>query len=101
MRTGAPLTSGDRWRILGLGLVGYYLSSFLDFLGLQYISVGLERLILFLTPTFVLLISSTFLKQHISRKQWMALLTSYCGIVLVFVHDLHGRPAMWCWARRW
>jgi drug/metabolite transporter (DMT)-like permease len=90
MRTGAPLTGGDRWRILGLGLVGYYLSSFLDFLGLQYISVGLERLILFLTPTFVLLISSTFLKQHISHKQWMALLISYCGIVLVFVHDLQG-----------
>src|SRR5450830_1068014 len=61
MRSGAPLTGADRWRILGLGLVGYYLSSFLDFLGLQYISVGLERLILFLTPTFVLLISSTFL----------------------------------------
>jgi len=90
MRTGAPLSSGDRWRIVGLGLVGYYLSSFLDFLGLQYISVGLERLILFLTPTFVLLISSTILKQHINRKQWMALLTSYLGIVLVFVHDLQG-----------
>jgi drug/metabolite transporter (DMT)-like permease len=90
MRTEAPLTAGDRWRLIGLGLVGYYLSSFLDFLGLQYISVGLERLILFLTPTFVLLISSTVLKQHISRKQWLALLTSYCGIVFVFLHDLNG-----------
>ncbi len=88
MRTEAPLSNGDRWRLVGLGLVGYYLSSFLDFLGLQYITVGLERLILFLTPTFVLLISSTLLKQHISRRQWLALLTSYCGIVLVFVHDL-------------
>lgn len=88
MRTEAPLSTADRWRLLGLGLVGYYLSSFLDFLGLQYISVGLERLILFLTPTFVLLISSTMLKQHISRKQWLALLTSYCGIVFVFLHDL-------------
>jgi drug/metabolite transporter (DMT)-like permease len=54
MRTEAPLSRADRWRVLGLRLVGYYLSSFLDFLGLQYISVGLERLILFLTPTFVL-----------------------------------------------
>jgi drug/metabolite transporter (DMT)-like permease len=90
MRTEAPLSSSDRWRLVGLGLVGYYLSSFLDFLGLQYISVGLERLILFLTPTFVLLISSTLLKQHISRKQWLALLTSYCGIVFVFLHDLQG-----------
>jgi drug/metabolite transporter (DMT)-like permease len=53
------LSGRDRWRLVGLGLVGYYLSSYLDFLGLQYISVGLERLILFLTPTFVLLITST------------------------------------------
>jgi len=90
MRSEPPLTKADRWRLIGLGLVGYYLSSFLDFLGLQYISVGLERLILFLTPTFVLLISSTMLKQHISRRQWAALLLSYAGIVLVFVHDLQG-----------
>ncbi|WP_395402174.1 DMT family transporter [Pseudoduganella sp. UC29_106] len=90
MRTEAPLSKADAWRLVGLGLIGYYLSSFLDFLGLQYISVGLERLILFLTPTFVLLISSTWLKQHISRKQWLALMLSYGGIVLVFVHDLQG-----------
>ena len=50
MRTQPPLSARDRWRLVGLGLIGYYLSSFLDFLGLQYISVGLERLILFLTP---------------------------------------------------
>lgn len=90
MRTAPPLAPADRWRLVGLGLIGYYLSSFLDFLGLQYISVGLERLILFLTPTFVLLISTLFLRQHISRRQWLALFTSYAGIVLVFVHDLRG-----------
>lgn len=90
MRTEAPLAGADRWRLLGLGLVGYYLSSFLDFLGLQYISVGLERLILFLTPTFVLLITTIFLKHHIGRRQWLALAASYCGIVLVFVHDLQS-----------
>ena len=90
MRTAPPLSNADRWRLIGLGLIGYYLSSFLDFLGLQYISVGLERLILFLTPTFVLLISTFFLKQHINRKQWLALLISYVGIVLVFLHDLKG-----------
>jgi drug/metabolite transporter (DMT)-like permease len=88
MRTEAPLAVADRWRLVGLGLVGYYLSSFLDFLGLQYISVGLERLILFLTPTFVLLITAVFLKRRISRPEWLALALSYCGIVLVFVHDL-------------
>jgi drug/metabolite transporter (DMT)-like permease len=88
MRTEAPLSVVDRWRMVGLGLIGYYLSSMLDFLGLQYISVGLERLILFLTPTFVLLLTSIFLKRHISRIEWLALVLSYCGIVLVFVHDL-------------
>ncbi|GAB2851559.1 DMT family transporter [Pseudoduganella ginsengisoli] len=93
MRTGAPLSKADRWRIVIMGAVGYYLSSFLDFLGLQYISVGLERLILFLTPTFVLLISTLFLKHHISRKQWLALAISYAGIVLVFLHDLKGGGA--------
>jgi len=90
MRSEPPLSRADRWRIVGLGLIGYYLSSFLDFLGLQYITVGLERLILFLTPTFVLLISSTWLKQHISRRQWAALALSYAGIIFVFVHDLQG-----------
>lgn len=90
MRTEAPLGWRDRWRIVGLGLVGYYLSSYLDFLGLQYISVGLERLILFLTPTFVLAITAVVLKRRITRVEWGALALSYCGIVLVFVHDLAG-----------
>lgn len=90
MRVGPPLSKQDRWRLVGLGLVGYYLSSFLDFLGLQYISVGLERLILFLTPTFVLLVTALIFKRRIGRAQWAALALSYCGIVLVFVHDLAG-----------
>lgn len=90
MRTEAPLASADRWRLLALGLLGYYLSSYLDFLGLQYISVGLERLILFLTPTFVLLINSLFFKRRIARAEWIALAVSYAGIVLVFMHDLSG-----------
>ncbi len=93
MRTQPALSSADRWRILGLGLVGYYLSSTLDFLGLQYISVGLERLILFLTPTFVLLFTSLILKRHIAGREWLALATSYCGIVLVFAHDLNSGMA--------
>jgi len=90
MRTGPALSPADRWRLVGLGLIGYYLSSYLDFLGLQYISVGLERLILFMTPTFVLFITALFLKRRIARTQWAALALSYCGIVLVFVHDLAG-----------
>ncbi len=90
MRTQPALLVKDRWRLVFLGLIGYYVSSMFDFLGLQYISVGLERLILFLTPTFVLLFTSFFLKRHISRTEWLALAVSYCGIVLVFWHDLHS-----------
>jgi drug/metabolite transporter (DMT)-like permease len=90
MRIGSPLPTADRWRLIGLGLVGYYLSSYFDFLGLQYISVGLERLILFLTPTFVLMITALFFKRPISRLEWMALGLSYAGIIFVFLHDLHG-----------
>lgn len=86
-RVSAPLSGPDRIRIVLLGLIGYYVSSFLDFLGLQYISAGLERLILFLTPSFVLVISIVLLKKKISRIEWMALATSYLGTILVFIHD--------------
>ncbi|MEN9866235.1 MAG: hypothetical protein RL748_1825, partial [Pseudomonadota bacterium] len=88
MQRGPSLSTLDRWRMVGLGLVGYYLSSFLDFLGLQFITAGLERLILFLTPSFVLLISSRILHKNITLRDWSALLMSYAGIVLVFLHDL-------------
>lgn len=87
-RTEAPLLTSDRWRIVALGLLGYYLSSFLDFLGLQYISAGLERLILFLTPSFVLLMSVAFYRKKIRLVEWGALIVSYAGTVLVFLHDV-------------
>lgn len=88
MRSQKPLDRGDTWRIVFLGLIGYYISSFLDFLGLQYITAGLERLILFLTPSFVLLISVFFLNKRIGMREWLALLISYGGTVLVFLHDV-------------
>ena len=87
-RTAAPLSGAERVRIVLLGLIGYYAASFLDFLGLQYVSAGLERLILFLTPSFVLLLSIVFLKKGISRLEWTALGLSYVGTVLVFLHDV-------------
>jgi drug/metabolite transporter (DMT)-like permease len=86
-RKSTPLSAGDRGRVLILGVLGYYLSSFLDFIGLQYISAGLERLIMFLTPSFVLLMSVFFLKRKIGMLEWIALGTSYLGTVLVFIHD--------------
>lgn len=84
----APLGKADKWRIVGLGLVGYYLSSFLDFVGLQTITAGLERLILFLTPTMVLAVSAFWLRRRISQREWIAVAVAYAGIVLVFSHDL-------------
>ncbi|WP_322994647.1 DMT family transporter [Castellaniella sp.] len=84
----ARLGAGDALRIAVLGFIGYYLSSFLDFLGLQYITAGLERLILFLAPTFVLLISAWFLKKPISSRQWRAMALAYGGVALVFWDDL-------------
>jgi len=83
------LARADYLRIAVLGLVGYYLSSFLDFLGLQYISAGLERLILFLTPSFVMLIAFVFFKRSVGWIEWAALCVSYFGTVLVLMHDLH------------
>jgi drug/metabolite transporter (DMT)-like permease len=82
------LTSRERWQIALLGLLGYYLSSFLDFRGLQYISASLERLILFLNPTLVLLLGVAFLQHRVSRRQWAAMAVSYAGIVLVFWENL-------------
>ncbi len=87
-RNAPPLSHRDKWQIVFLGLIGYYLSSFLDFLGLQYISAGLERLILFLTPSFVLLISVFLMKKKITAIEWAALGTSYLGTVLVFIQDV-------------
>lgn len=87
-RNSPPLGRRDVVSVIGLGLLGYYLSSYLDFLGLQYISAALERLILFLSPSFVLLISATALRRRISAREWTALALAYAGIVLVFAHDL-------------
>lgn len=83
-----PLSWADRGRVVFLGFIGYYLSSFLDFLGLQYITAGLERLILFLTPSFVLLATAFLFRRPIAARQWVSLLLAYAGIVLVFAHDL-------------
>lgn len=83
-----PLSPHDRVLVVGLGLIGYYLSSFLDFLGLQYISAGLERLILFLYPTMTVVLSALVYKRAIGRRVLAALGVCYAGIALVFFHDL-------------
>lgn len=84
----APLEKRDWLAVLALGLVGYYLSSLLDFSGLQYITAGLERLILFLYPTMVVILSAVIFKHAIGRRELIALALSYAGIALAFMHDV-------------
>ena len=84
----APMDKRDRLLVVGLGLVGYYLSSYLDFLGLQYITAGLERLILFLYPTMTVILAALIFKQRITAKVLAAMALSYAGIALVFLHDV-------------
>jgi len=81
------LNKQDWLMIFGLGLVGYYIASFLDFAGLQYISAGLERLIIFLYPTFVVLFTAALQRKAINRHQAVALALSYAGMILVFVDN--------------
>jgi drug/metabolite transporter (DMT)-like permease len=70
--------------LAALGFLGYYLGSFLDLAGLQYISAGFGRLILYLYPTLVLLLSAAFLQQPLRGRQIISLALSYAGIALVF-----------------
>ena len=84
----APLTRRDVWGVLGLGFSGYYLSSYLDFLGLQYISASFERLILYLNPTLVLILGWVLYKRKITYRQGVAMAVSYSGVLLVFGHEI-------------
>jgi drug/metabolite transporter (DMT)-like permease len=91
----APFTRRDWLAIVGLGFCGYYLASLLDFMGLMYVTASLERLILYLNPTLVLLLSIFLLGKRVARAQWVAMGVSYAGVLLVFGHELsfQGRAA--------
>jgi drug/metabolite transporter (DMT)-like permease len=71
-----------------LGFLGYYLSSMLDFMGLQHITASLERLMLYMTPAMVLLLSRWFYGKRASARQWQAIALGYAGMLLVFGHEL-------------
>ncbi|HUJ87406.1 MAG TPA: DMT family transporter [Burkholderiales bacterium] len=91
LRARAPKLAPRDWAgIAGLGFIGYYMASFLDFLGLQWVGAGLGRLILFIYPTLVLLLSLAFLKKRPSRRQLAALALSYVGIALVVSNRFGG-----------
>jgi drug/metabolite transporter (DMT)-like permease len=93
----AALTRKDWLGVPWLGFTGYYLASFLDFAGLAFISASLERLILYLNPTLVLLLGLVMYKRRVSAPQIIGMAISYCGVVLVFGHEitLQGADAAW------
>jgi drug/metabolite transporter (DMT)-like permease len=82
------MTKRQWWLTFVIGIAGYYLSSLFDFIGLQYISAGLERLILFLYPTFAVLLNFFLFKQQIQKNQWIALLLTYAGIGLALSGEI-------------
>jgi drug/metabolite transporter (DMT)-like permease len=93
----AALSRKDWLGVLWLGFTGYYLASFLDFAGLAYISASLERLILYLNPTLVLLLGLVLYRRRITAPQMAGMAISYGGVVLVFGHEitLLGPEAVW------
>jgi drug/metabolite transporter (DMT)-like permease len=95
-KTGNVKITRKQWlQLLVLGISGYYLSAYFDFTGLQYISAGLERLILFLYPTFVLIINRIFFRQVITRTQLLALFLTYAGIAIAYYNEMQidtGNP---------
>lgn len=91
---GKPPLSGRDWLgVIGLGVTGYYLSSFLDFVGLQYITASLERLILYLNPTLVLILGWLLYRKAVRPVQMLGMAISYCGIFLVFGHEAQAQGA--------
>ena len=93
----AALTRRDWLGVLWLGITGYYLASFLDFAGLAYISASLERLILYLNPTLVLLLGWLLYQRRTTRQQLLGTAISYGGVLLVFGHEIsaQGSDAVW------
>lgn len=95
-RKGNTVMNAKQWvTVVLLGLFGYYLSSLFDFIGLQYISAGLERLILFLYPTFTVLINVFWFKQPFHKLQKIALLLTYTGITIAYLGEVQvddGNP---------
>ncbi|MBK6998939.1 MAG: DMT family transporter [Rhodoferax sp.] len=92
------LTRRDMLGIFWLGFSGYYLASFLDFLGLQFITAALERLILYLSPTMVLLLGFVIFRRRIGWHQALGMAISYCGVLLAFAHELtgaHNKDVVW------
>jgi len=86
-RENVRFTSRQWVDIAVLGCFGYYVSSLLDFEGLKFVSAGIERLILFVYPTFVLVISVVWMKRKVRPVEWIAVLITYAGLVIAFAGE--------------
>jgi drug/metabolite transporter (DMT)-like permease len=75
-----------------IGILGYYMSSLFDFIGLQYVSASIERIILFIYPTLAVLLNLLIFKVAISKKQWIAIFITYLGIGLAYWGELNQIP---------
>lgn len=89
--TSPKILTSDWVKLIMLGIVGYYLASIFDFEGLKYVSAGVERLILFIYPTLVVLISVVLYKRKLRTIEIVALGLTYSGVGLVFWHDVSGQ----------
>lgn len=78
---------------VGVGLLGYYLASYLDLAGLQYVSAQLERLILYAYPSFVVILGAIWMRKAISVNTALAIILTYCGLLLMYGHDLQTTGA--------
>jgi len=92
-RGAEPLKARDWAQLAGLGFLGYYVSSLVNFLGLQYVSVGLERIVLYTYPSIVLLISAFVLRKPVRSLTWGACAVAWLGIVAAFVGEMHTPKA--------
>lgn len=84
------LSKSHIMKIFAIGLIGYYVASFLDLLGLQYVTAQLGRMILYTYPTFVVIFGAIFFNKEISLRTVLALVLTYLGIAAIFGHDLNA-----------
>jgi drug/metabolite transporter (DMT)-like permease len=88
----APMSRKDIGIIVWLGFSGYYLASIFDMVGLQFVSAGTERLILYIYPTLVVIFSALIFRKAISRSLYLPLALTYAGIALSFGGEAAGEP---------
>jgi drug/metabolite transporter (DMT)-like permease len=86
----APITGRQLLKLIGLGFVGYYISALVNFAGLQYVSVGLERIILYTYPSLVILGGVLFFRKKLSLGMVAACLIGYAGVCIGFLGEIHG-----------